>query len=320
MEVNLTFTNVCLSVRDLYRNEDYLLMPEVQTAFSLLYALVVSVGLLGNLLVGYCVVFRRVRFTVRSVFILSLSCSDLVIGLFSVPITAITSFTKEWIFAASLCPLIGFLQGSCIFISSFTLVAIAVDRYFLILHPHLAKLNYTYATRIVLGLWVSGYLMALPLYIYMDVHSYTSYCGVFCEERWTSPATQKIYGIIVLCIQFGGPLLVNSVCYTAIARQVRRQITRRQKSQQVMLRATEEKLARRRRRTTTMTLVMLASFFLAWLPVNVLNAIRDLGDIGEFLTEEVRPLVFTIAHLISVTSTIWNPVRLNSLRVTDNSI
>lgn len=45
------------------------------------------------------------------------------------------------VFPLSLCPPIGTIQGSGIYISSFTFSAIAVDRYILICHPHKKPLS-----------------------------------------------------------------------------------------------------------------------------------------------------------------------------------
>lgn len=72
-------------------------------------------------------------FTVRTVFVGSLACSDLLTAMTSLPVTAVNLFTEVWPFPAFVCPSVGFMQAFSIFQSSFTFTAIAVDRFLVIL-------------------------------------------------------------------------------------------------------------------------------------------------------------------------------------------
>lgn len=66
--------------------------PVVQTTLGFFYALIWFCGVLGNITVLYVVILRRVEFSVRTVFIISLACSDLLMGFTSLPVTAVTTF------------------------------------------------------------------------------------------------------------------------------------------------------------------------------------------------------------------------------------
>lgn len=90
-------------------------------------------------------------FTVRTVFVGSLACSDLLTSMTSLPVTAVNLFTDEWPFPAFICPGVGFLQALSIFQSSFTFTSIAVDRFILILFSD-GQWAFTYKTaRVVVG-------------------------------------------------------------------------------------------------------------------------------------------------------------------------
>lgn len=65
-------------------------------------------------------------------FILNLAASDIIVCLLSLPITPVTNIYKNWFFGAALCRLIPWVQGVSIFICTFSLGAIAVDRYILV--------------------------------------------------------------------------------------------------------------------------------------------------------------------------------------------
>lgn len=61
-------------------------------------------------------------------FILNLAASDIVMCILSVPVTPVTNIYKNWFFGAILCRLIPYVQGVSVFISTFSLGAIALDR------------------------------------------------------------------------------------------------------------------------------------------------------------------------------------------------
>lgn len=95
--------------------------------------------------------------TVQNMFILNLAASDIIVCLLSLPITPVTNIYKNWFFGSVLCRLIpwvqgkhqlryfhlwpSFLPGVSIFICTFSLGAIAVDRYILVVHPHTPPLS-----------------------------------------------------------------------------------------------------------------------------------------------------------------------------------
>uniref|UniRef100_A0A158P6X0 G_PROTEIN_RECEP_F1_2 domain-containing protein n=1 Tax=Angiostrongylus cantonensis TaxID=6313 RepID=A0A158P6X0_ANGCA len=128
--------------------------------------------------------YLQVSFSVRTVFIGCLAVSDLLMSLTSLPWTAVTIFTREWIFPRPICKLIAVFQGGSIFVSSFTLTVIALDRCLLILKPNKEIIGYNRAVAMVISIWVLGYILALPVGIFSRAVNYDDLCGVFCEEIW----------------------------------------------------------------------------------------------------------------------------------------
>ena len=56
--------------------------------------------------------FQVTLSSVRSVFICSLAVSDILMSLTSLPITAVSIFTRDWVFPKIVCKLIGVFQVS----------------------------------------------------------------------------------------------------------------------------------------------------------------------------------------------------------------
>lgn len=112
--------------------DDFTNLKIVRIIFCLIYSLIFFLGVFGN----FCVIFALIKFknlrTVRNLFILNLSISDIFVCFLSLPITAYQILYKKWIFSEILCYLIPVMQGSSIIISTFTLTLIAVDRFVLL--------------------------------------------------------------------------------------------------------------------------------------------------------------------------------------------
>lgn len=282
----------------------------IRLLFGILYCIVWLPGITGNILVLYVALLKKVSFTVRTVFITSLATSDLIIGLTSLPFTGITIFTRVWPFTVYMCHFISFTQTASTFVSSFTLTAIALDRYFLIVKPYKQILTYYRARLCVLFVWVLGYCLSLPLGIFAKIKSYEQddppVCDLFCEEDWPSPVARRTYSISVSIIQFSLPLCLSCFCYTSISTTLGRQIEHRKK--QTILPEAERRLINRRRRTNRMMTVMVLLFALAWSPMLFVNLLRDFNVAASFINGENFNLVFAVCHIASMTSIIWNPL------------
>uniref|UniRef100_A0A915PIA5 G-protein coupled receptors family 1 profile domain-containing protein n=1 Tax=Setaria digitata TaxID=48799 RepID=A0A915PIA5_9BILA len=250
----------------------------------------------------------QVSLSVRTIFIGSLAISDVVVSLTSLPVTAVTIFTRDWVFPPVFCKFIGVFQGGSIFVSSFTFTAVAVDRLLLILFPHRKILTFERTFFIVVSIWTIGYAMSLPVGIFSVTVTYFPYCGTFCEESWPDSTTdgesrmERIYGISVLTLQFGMPVIICSLCYWKISRVISRQIEKR-KEQQFLLKESERRLQDRRTRSNRMMVCMVLSFVLAWLPLNLINLSRDFYGVSSLFS-----IMFALCHVIAMTSAVWNPV------------
>src|SRR5690242_17582498 len=92
----------CLPFEESFKN-DLTNKNFVRILFGVLYFSIWLFGVSGNTLVVYVAFTKRLAFNVRSVFVLTLAFADIFVGMTSLPITAITMFTREWIFPFFLC-------------------------------------------------------------------------------------------------------------------------------------------------------------------------------------------------------------------------
>jgi hypothetical protein len=86
--------------------------PLVATIFGILYSLIVLVGVSGNCCVLLAIGRTKSLQTVSNLFILALSCSDIVVCCVSATFTPFTAFRKVWVFGPLLCSLVPFIAVS----------------------------------------------------------------------------------------------------------------------------------------------------------------------------------------------------------------
>lgn len=110
-------------------------LVSVQCMFGLIYGIIFSIGVTGNMLVCYVVCRNRAMHTVTNFFITNLAVSDIMLCLLAVPFTPMYTFMERWIFGTTLCHLVSGAQAVSVYISSLTLTAIAMDRYIVIVYP-----------------------------------------------------------------------------------------------------------------------------------------------------------------------------------------
>lgn len=107
---------------------------ELLQSFKLLiipcYTLVALVGVFGNYLLLYVICRTRKMHNVTNFFIGNLAFSDMLMCVTCVPFTLAYAFNpRGWVFGRSMCYLVFLIQPVTVYVSVFTLTAIAVDRW-----------------------------------------------------------------------------------------------------------------------------------------------------------------------------------------------
>lgn len=72
-----------------------------------------------------------------AVFIINLTLSDLMFGVFNLPLAASLFVHRAWVHTGFLCLLFPFLRYGLVAVSVFTVLAITINRYVMIAHPRL---------------------------------------------------------------------------------------------------------------------------------------------------------------------------------------
>lgn len=95
----------------------------------ILYALVFVVSCVGNGLVVWAIWARKRMRTAVNFMIGNLTVSDLIMTIVNMPFSCARMLMSEWVFGSTLCTLVPFAQSLSVYVSSITMMVIAIDRY-----------------------------------------------------------------------------------------------------------------------------------------------------------------------------------------------
>lgn len=117
-----------------YHSETHWFSTRTLVILILAYTLVVVLGVVGNTLVCVVVFVRKDLRNSRNLYILNLSVCDLIMCSVCLPFSLVKYTVKRWTLGAIMCSIVPALATVDVFVSTFTIIAIAVDRYKAIVH------------------------------------------------------------------------------------------------------------------------------------------------------------------------------------------
>ncbi|XP_056350065.1 gastrin/cholecystokinin type B receptor [Oenanthe melanoleuca] len=319
-----------------------------------LYVLIFVLSVGGNALVVAVLALNRRLRTVTNCFLLSLALSDLLLALCCMPFTLLPGLMGAFIFGDVVCKLVAYLMGVSVAVSTFSLVAIAIERYSAICNPLQSRAWQTrsHACRVIAGTWALAALLMLPYAVYSTTRPAAPRPPpAQCTHHWPSERVRQVWYVLLLLVLFFIPGVVMTVAYGLISRELYRGIrfeldVKKEVAAQrgtgadpapacdegdgcylqlsrpgaaLELRAlgaaAQQDRARinssgaqlaAKRRVIRMLVVIVAMFFLCWLPIFAANTWRAFAPRAAQRALSGTPIAFI--HLLSYTSACANPL------------
>ena len=261
------------------------------------YVIIFTVGLIGNSMVLYVVIKHKAMRTTTNIFIACLSVSDLAICIFAVPFTPLAALLASWPLGLVMCKMVPYILALCVFVSTMIFVAIAIDRFLIIVHPHFPRMTSLQQKLIIAGLFLLSVSASLPVGVFMRTNVKRN-GQIECKEFWPSNEASRIYTFMVLLLQLILPTLLVAACYIAIALKLRKQ------SKLLHKNSGNDKVkanAQRNSKINRMLVAMVVIFIGCWLPLDLYHFVVPL------IPEGYEMHVFMVVHVIAMSSIMYNP-------------
>uniref|UniRef100_A0A8C1BW42 Gastrin/cholecystokinin type B receptor n=1 Tax=Cyprinus carpio carpio TaxID=630221 RepID=A0A8C1BW42_CYPCA len=230
---NSSFNTSALEVNATCSNASIIQIPtrakEMDSLRIILYSLVFLLSVFGNLLIIVVLIVNKRMRTVTNSFLLSLAISDLMMAIFCMPFNLIPSLLEDFIFGSVMCKTVAYFMGISVSISTFSLVAIAIERYSAICNPLKSRAWQTrsHAYKVIAATWVLsvGIMVPYPVFsVLVPFNKLDNITAHMCRLDWPISQVEQTWYVLLLFILFFIPGVVMIIAYGLISRELYRGI------------------------------------------------------------------------------------------------
>uniref|UniRef100_A0A3B3ZQU0 G-protein coupled receptors family 1 profile domain-containing protein n=2 Tax=Periophthalmus magnuspinnatus TaxID=409849 RepID=A0A3B3ZQU0_9GOBI len=261
---------------------------------------------LGNFLfIATLTRYKKLR-NLTNLLIANLAISDFIVAVVCCPFLVDYYVVKKlsWDHGLVLCASVNYLQTVSLYVSTNALLAIAVDRYMAIVHPLRPRMKYQTAYVVITGVWIVPVLISAPSAYFASETIYGSTSTnpkVFCAQIW--PVEKQVYYrsyfMFIFAIEFIGPVIIMTLCYARISRELWFKSVPGFQTEQI------RKRLRCRRKTVMVLIAILTLYILCWAPYYAYTILRDFHP--TIITRQKNSLVaFYVIECIAMSNSMIN--------------
>ncbi|MBZ3872315.1 putative C-C chemokine receptor type 3 [Sciurus carolinensis] len=260
-----------------------------------LYSLVLTVGLLGNVVVVLILTkYRRLRI-MTNIYLLNLAISDLLF-LFTLPFWIHYVGRNEWVFGHFMCKLLSGFYYLGLYSEIFFIILLTIDRYLAIVHAVFALRTRTVTFGVITSIitWGLAGLAALPEFIFHESQQSLeeSVCSPLYPEA-EEDGWKRFHALRMNVLGLALPLLIMAICYSGIIK--------------TLLRCPN----RKKYKAIRLIFVIMVVFFIFWTPYNLVLLLSAFQmNLLENSCEHNRhlDLAMQVTEVIAYTHCCVNPV------------
>lgn len=249
----------------------------VITVEATILSLIICMAILGNLLILTAIYrFPRLR-TFTNVFVANLAVADLLLALFGMPFTMVSSITYKWVFGDIMCKIQGFTNSLFCEASVLTLTFVSLERFIAIIYP-LSYANLLTSRNVTISLcfiWMQGLVCASSTF-WFSKFTFLEFEHI-CTVDW---GFNPDYTITFTVVFFFVPCFIVVIFYSIILKTALRQQKRIgtlkvgeiQQNDELKLPTTKKanlenfRKKRREHKATIMIAIVVGTFCACWLP------------------------------------------------------
>ncbi|XP_044019876.1 gonadotropin-releasing hormone II receptor isoform X1 [Aphidius gifuensis] len=238
------------------------------------YSILMIISITGNTTVLYLILQRRRRNRSRiNTMLMHLAVADLLVALLMMPMEITWAATVSWPFGDAMCRIMAFFRVFGIYLSSFVLVCISVDRYYAVLKPLQLMDVDRRGKMMLLFAWIGSTLCSAPQMVvfHVEVHpNYTWYEQCITYNAFASDGHELMYSIFGMVMMYFFPLIIIIYTYSSILLEIYRK-SRETLGPDRIRRSSLGFLGRAKIRTLKMTIIIVFVFFVCWAPYYIMS-------------------------------------------------
>jgi len=159
---------------DVTTDDSYVISVITSVLVPIVFGAITVLGLVGNALVIFVVLSCSHMRTTTNALITSLAVADLVFIVVCVPFTAVAYAMPVWPFGVTWCKTTNYVINVTAYVSVYTLVMMAVDRYLAVVHAidSISVRTEKNACLLIIISWLVIFIVNVPVWIQHDVVDY----------------------------------------------------------------------------------------------------------------------------------------------------
>jgi len=232
------------------------------------YSVLMVVSSIGNFTVLILLIRRRLKNPSRiDAMLMHLAIADLLVTFLMMPLEIGWALTVSWKAGDLMCRLMAFFRTFGLYLSSFVLVCISIDRYFAVIKP-MSLVGIDRRGKVMLfTAWMSSCICSVPQAVIFHVENHpniTWYQQCVTYNVFDEPWHEVAYSFLGMIFMYALPLIIIVFCYASIYielyRKSRKCITDR------FRRSNDDVLSRAKKKTLWMTITIVFCFVICWTP------------------------------------------------------
>ncbi|XP_063095687.1 substance-K receptor isoform X2 [Cavia porcellus] len=171
-------------------------MPTWQLAlWATAYLALVLVAVTGNATVTWIILAHQRMRTVTNYFIVNLALADLCMAAFNAAFNFVYASHNIWYFGRAFCYFQNLFPITAMFVSIYSMTAIAIDRYMAIVHPFQPRLSAPSTKAVIGGIWLVALALAFPQCFYSTITEDEG--ATKCVVAWPEDSRDKSLLLII---------------------------------------------------------------------------------------------------------------------------
>ncbi|KAK0076177.1 hypothetical protein PV325_005788, partial [Microctonus aethiopoides] len=237
------------------------------------YSVLMVISIAGNATVLVLILQRKRSDRSRiNTMLLHLAVADLLVTLLMMPMEIGWAATVSWQAGDVMCRIMAFFRVFGIYLSSFILVCISIDRYYAVLKP-LQLIGVDRRGKImVMSAWIGAIICSAPQIVVFHVEThpeFTWYQQCITYNVFPSDSHELTYSLFGMIMMYCFPLIVIIYTYSSILMEIYRKS--RESAYDRMRRSSLGFLGRAKIRTLKMTIIIVVVFFVCWTPYYIMS-------------------------------------------------